>query len=147
MVSAPGSGGRTRGGGQLRLAARVPHVGPVPGGGTGVAVYLQGVTESGIAFGWEQHDPVSGQQLAVVDERPLKSVARGQYGRGTTGPWLVVAGNEGVARMEVEIGRRVIRRDSSFALLQATDLWGGRDVPAGAVMSLVALRVARQVRG
>lgn len=58
-----------------------------------------------------------------------------------------MAGNEGVARMEVEIGRRVIRRDSSFALLQATDLWGGRDVPAGAVMSLVALRVARQVRG
>ena len=107
--------------------ARVLHVGPVPGGGTGVAAYLQGARESAIAFAWEQDDEVRGQQLAVMDESPSRASLAAAEVDGTTGQWLVVAGDEGVARIEVEVGPRVIRRDGSFALLRATDLGGGGD--------------------
>ena len=107
--------------------ARVLHVGPVPGGGTGVAAYLQGARESAIAFAWEQDDSVPGQLLAVVDESPSRASLAAAKVDGTAGQWLVVAGDERVARIEVEVGRRVIRRDGSFALLRAADLGSGGD--------------------
>jgi hypothetical protein len=112
---------------ESRLVARVLHVGPVPGGGTGVAASLQGFRDSAIAFAWEQDDSVSGQRLAVVDVSPSRVSLAAATVEGPTGPWLVVAGDEGVARIVVEVGRRVIRRDGSFALLRATDLGGDDD--------------------
>jgi hypothetical protein len=108
--------------------ARVLHVGPVPGGGTGVAAYIQDVDESAIAFAWSQGDSVAGQPLAVVDQSPSRaSLAAAKVDAGPSGQWLVVAGDEGVARIVVEVGRRVIRRRGSFALLRATDLGRGRN--------------------
>jgi hypothetical protein len=104
----------------VRLA-RVLHVGPVPGGGTGVAVVLDDGAHPAIGFAWEQNDSVSGEQLGVADAGPSQPSLAARTVSSSSGPWLVVAGDAGVARIVIESGRRVIRRDEPFALLRVAD--------------------------
>lgn len=117
--------------------ARVLHVGPVPGGGTGVAAFIQGVDDAAIGFAWEQEDSFSARQLAVLGSSPSLAAATASSSRG---PWLVVAGDEDVARIVIAVGRRVIRRDGAFALLQAADLGGavGTELPPVSVRGYTA---------
>jgi hypothetical protein len=102
----------------VRLA-RVLHVGPVPGGGTGVAAILDDGAHPAIGFAWEQDDSISGEQLGVADTGPRRPSLAARTVSSSSGLWLVVAGDAGVARIVIESGRRVIRRDEPFALLRA----------------------------
>jgi len=120
--------------------ARVLHVGPVPGGGMGVAALLDSGDTSAIGYAWDQDDSVSAQPLAVLDSSPSRPLLAAATATSSRGPWLVVAGDEKVARIVIEVGRRVIRRDGPFALLQASDLGGavGTELPPASVRGYTA---------